>query len=582
MAPVAVLPDPASLDLRRVSIEGDHVVLFVRAKATASPCPRCQGPATRVHSRYTRTLADLPWQGRAARLMVLVRRFFCTAAGCPQKTFAERLPEVAAPHARITARLNEAQLLIGHALGGEAGSRLASPLGMPTSPDTLLRRVKSTCPTQPSKVRVLGVDDWAWKKGRRYGTILCDLERRRVVDLLPARSTDSFASWLKLHPEVEIISRDRGEEYTKGATQGAPRAVQVADRWHLLVNLREALTRAVDRYHAQVAKVAAEMAAAPQDVAPPANEPEAPPPERPPRTSESRSAEQSRNRRARRLERFEAALALFREGVPLREIARRLGMSRRTVRTWTRAGSFPERARRRYPSHIDPFDDLLKRRWGEGCRSATRLTEELRALGFTGSYAIVQRRVRAWRKRVERVATPLDPKLPVCRRPSSKRVSWWLLRGEADPSPEETTFLHRLWGLCPDLKAAAELAREFAAIVRGRLAGSWEGWLARAREPDVAREVRGFADGLKRDEAAVKAALSMEWSNGQVEGQINRLNIVATEDTDCHSPSLAGYTAGRAVDGVPRAGRLGTPTPAGRIGRIPMPQPNNPRRPPAR
>jgi transposase len=526
LATVACLPDPTSLDLQHIAIEADRVTLFAQAKANASPCPRCQGPATRVHSRYTRTLADLPWQGRATRLMLLVRRFFCTAAGCPQKTFVERLPEVAARHARSTARLNEAQLLIGHALGGEAGARLARPLGMPTSPDTLLRRVKSSCRAQMPKVRVLGVDDWAWKKGRRYGTILCDLERHRVVDLLPVRSTDSFASWLKDHPEVEIISRDRGEEYTKGATQGAPRAVQVADRWHLLVNLREALTRAVDRHHAQVAKAAAAIAAAQQDVAPPANDPEAPPPERPPRESESRSVEQSRNRRARRLKRFEEALALFREGVPLREIARRLGMSRRTVRTWTRAGSFPERARRRYFSHVDPFDDFLKRRWGEGCHSATRLTEELRALGFTGSYALVQRRVRAWRKKVEMVAAPLNPKPPACRRPSSKRVSWWLLKGESNLNPEEASFLHRLWDLCPDLKAAAELAREFAAIVRGRLAGSWESWLGKAQEPDVARELRGFADGLKRDEAAVEAALSMEWSNGQVEGQVNRLKLL--------------------------------------------------------
>jgi transposase len=476
LTPVVFLPDPTSLDLQRVSIEGDKVTLFVQIKAAQGSCPKCRGPATRVHGRYTRTLADLPWQGRAATLIVFVRRFFCTAAGCPQKTFAERFPEVAAPYARSTARLNAIHLLIAQALGGEAGARLALPLGMPTNPDTLLRRVKSSPRLPPSSVRMLGVDDWAWKKGQRYGTILCDLERHRVVDLLPVRSTDSFASWLKGHPEVEVISHDRGEEYTKGATQGAPRAVQVADRWHLLVNRRDALTRTVDRHHAQVAKVAAEVAAAQSAVVPSAKVSGTSPPEQPPRESESIAAEQCRNRRARRLARFEEVLGLVRQGVPLRAIARQLGMSRRTVRLWTRTDSLHERAVRRSSSQIDPYVDFLKRRWDEGCRSATRLTEDLRALGFTGSYVLVQRRVRPWRERNGTAAT-LTLKPPTVRRPSSKRVSWWLLKGGSDLSPEERTFVDRLEGRCPDLKASARLAREFADIVRSRLAGSWGvGW----------------------------------------------------------------------------------------------------------
>src|SRR5262249_24270433 len=136
-----------------------------------------------------------------------------------------------------------------------------APLGMPTSPDTMLRRVRLAPLSQPPAVRVLGVDDWAWKKGQRYGTILCDLERRRPVDLLPERSAGSFAKWLKAHPGGEIISRDGGDEYIKGANQGAPKAVQVADRWHLLLNVRAALMRAVDRHHAHVREAARAVAA---------------------------------------------------------------------------------------------------------------------------------------------------------------------------------------------------------------------------------------------------------------------------------------------------------------------------------
>ena len=196
MSPVVFLPDPSSLELQRVSLEGNRVTVFVRVKTGDPPCPQCNRRASRVHSRYSRTLADLPWQGRTARLVVEVRRFFCGTTECPRKTFAERLPKVAAPYARITTRLNEIHRLVGHALGGEAGARLALPLGMPISPDTLLRRVKSSPRPPSSSVRVLGVDDWAWKKGQRYGTILCDLEQGRVVDLLSDRSVETVAPWL--------------------------------------------------------------------------------------------------------------------------------------------------------------------------------------------------------------------------------------------------------------------------------------------------------------------------------------------------------------------------------------------------
>jgi transposase len=478
-----------------------------------------------VHSHYTRTLTDLPWQGRAVRIELKARRFFCPATACSRQTFAERLPEFVAVSARTTARLQKAQQLIGQALGGEAGARLAAPLGMSTSPDTLLRRVRrAPLPKRPA-VRVLGVDDWAWRKGRRYGTILCDLERRRPVDLLPERSADSFAAWLKAHPGVEIISRDRGDEYIKGANRGAPQAVHVADRWHLLLNLREALMRAVDRHQAHFQEAAHAMAASRESQSLPVNTTQGESAAL--RPAPTRTPELSRQRRARRLQRYERVLELRVQGVSLKGIARRLGMARGTVRHWLGAGSFPERARHRISSRTDPFLDYLRRRWEEGCRNAARLTREVQALGFGGSAVMVRRRVAPWRRgEPTRGRRPSSRPQPSAGRPSSRRVSWWLLTEPAELEAEERALLRAVWDRCAELKTSAELAREFAGMVRRRQAGDWEDWLRKAQAPGVARELHGFAEGLKQDEAAVRAALSLEWSNGQVEGQINRLKLI--------------------------------------------------------
>ena len=521
-----LLPDLARLILQDVLIDGERITLIARATGSPSFCPQCGEPSTRVHSRYTRTLADLPWQGRAVRIELTVRRFFCLAAECSRQTFAERLPEVAAVSARTTVRLQAAHQLIGQALGGEAGVRLAAPLGMAASPDTLLRRVRRALLPQQPAVRVLGVDDWAWKKGQRYGTILCDLERRRPVDLLPERSADSFARWLEAHPEVEIISRDRGDEYIKGANQGAPKAVHVADRWHLLVNLREALMRAVDRHHAHVLEAAKALAASQEPEPLPAKTPQTEPAEQ--RLPPDHRTERSQQRRARRLERYQRVVELNEQGVSLRGIARRMGMHRATVRHWLGAGSFPERPQRCVTSRTDRFLDYLRRRWDEGCHNAAQLTREIQAMGFGGTAVMVRRRVAPWRRgeRTQGCRPASRQHSPCPRRPSSRRVSWWLLKEPAEREPEEQALVQALGDRCAELKTSAELAREFAGLVRQRQAGGWENWMTKVQGPGVARELSGFAEGLKQDEAAVKAALSLEWSNGQVEGRINRLKLL--------------------------------------------------------
>lgn len=235
MEPTPFLPDLPGLLVEQIISGDDMLTLVARLTTPAPPCPSCGQLATRIHSRYRRILHDLPVSGRTVRLSFQIRRFFCTTPTCPRKTFAERLPALARPHAQRTLRLQEVLCLIGFVLGGEAGARLATRLGMPSSPDTLLRLVCQTALPRAPTPRVLGVDDWSFLKGRTFGTLLVDLERHQPVDLLPDREGPTLTAWLLAHPGVEIVSRDRSTTYAEAIRLGAPNALQVADRWHLFV-----------------------------------------------------------------------------------------------------------------------------------------------------------------------------------------------------------------------------------------------------------------------------------------------------------------------------------------------------------
>ncbi len=256
------MPDATEVALECLKVAGPgQLLMLLRAVRPDSACPGCGTFSDRVHSRYQRKLSDLPWEGLPVRVQLRTRRFFCVRPECSQTIFAERFPSTVMRYGRRTCRLSRAYSVLAMALGGQAGARLAIELGIKTSGDSLLRQLRrsarSLATTSP---RVLGVDDWAWRKGRRYGTILCDLERGKVVDLLPDRSAESTEQWLRTHPGAEIISRDRASLYAEAATRAAPHAVQVADRWHLLHNMSEALVSALVPHHRLLAELAQALA----------------------------------------------------------------------------------------------------------------------------------------------------------------------------------------------------------------------------------------------------------------------------------------------------------------------------------
>ena len=300
---------PDGLHVDELTLDPSGLLLLARTTAAQGVCPACGQRSSRVHSRYWRTLQDLPWQDRAVMWRVEVRRFRCSH--CPGRIFVERIPGLMGSKARRTTRLAKAQTEIGMVLGGEAGARLSRRLSMPVSGDTVLRLIRRHPPRAYPVPRVVGIDDWAWRRGRRYGTIVCDLERRRVLALLPGRSSAPVRDWLAAHPHIAVVSRDRAGPYAEAARSGAPAAIQVADRWHLLVNASEALRSVVARHQTQIQEAAGHRSSL--GIVSPV------PVQTPP------LSQRSENRRKR----FDDFLHLQAQGLPILQIANRTGLARK-------------------------------------------------------------------------------------------------------------------------------------------------------------------------------------------------------------------------------------------------------------
>ncbi len=399
MVATTLLPAPATgLTLEQFRADAQRIVVELAATAPEAACPLCGQAATRVQRHYWRCLADLPWQGVPVVVRLHARRFWCDNPDCSRAIFTERVPALAAPHARRTARLAAVLTQIGFALGGEGGARLLAVLGMVASPDTLLGLVRhapvAVCPTP----RVLGIDDFALRRGRTSGTLLIDSERHAPVDLLPDRDAESVARWLAAHPGVAVISRDRSGVDADGATRGAPEATQVADRWHLLKNLGDALEQVLGRQR-EALRAALDAAAA--DAPPPdGSTPEAAPalPAAPTPAAPPQAARHTTPAAARRALLYKEVHALHGQGLSLSAIGRRVGLTRVTVRKYLRAASCPVRSARRtdLPA-LGGHEAYLRERWAAGCDNAAQLWRELRARGFPGSAGAVRRYLGAWR-----------------------------------------------------------------------------------------------------------------------------------------------------------------------------------------
>lgn len=531
-----LLRAPVGSRLVRTDFDGLTLTLGIATTAPNASCPVCGHETWRVHSQYTRCLAEEPVLGHRVRLRMTVRRFLCPSSGCPRRIFVEPLHDFAAKYARTTTRLAQTHLAIGSALGGEAGARLAEKTAVPTSPDTLIRRVKQAGARSSGTPRLVGIDDWAWCKGQRYGTIVVDLETSNVIDLLPDRDAATVKTWLEAHPDVELVSRDRSSSYAQAATEAAPDAQQVADRWHLLKNVREAVERLLERHLPVITD-----ALKPADPDPkrgadglPGGEPDASttlaptPQESPsPPTPASPRQQAALAKRQQRVERFERVHELRRQGTPIRQIARELAMSRKAVRRYLRREQCPDwRPGRPTRSGMDTHREWIDARIAEGRINASELHGELASRGVRLSYATVRRNLtkrlgRAGKSRPRVNAAKPKPAPP----PSPKQLSFDWVRRPEKRTVEAQARLEAIRSASPDLTAALDLAGEFTVLIRKQSTGTLKEWLSRA-EVSPCPEVRNFAEGIRRDESAVNAAVTTRWSNGPVEGHVNRLKTI--------------------------------------------------------
>lgn len=507
-----MVPIGSGFVVRRVAVEGEVVLVDVEGVGDQARCPACGATSGRVHGRYRRRPLDLPWRGHSVRLVVTVRRFRCDEPDCGVLTFAQELARLRVRERR-TEDATALLLWVVRIAGGEKGARLAAAMGLPVSPDTLLRLQRRAGMGPTPTPRVLGVDDLALRRGRDYATLLLDLETRRPVDLLKGRNASVLADWLRDHPGVEVIVRDRHGPYADGARVGAPDALQVADRFHLLQNAGNALEellrgrrRALDAALSAASPLGAEAGTQPP-------------------VRMSPTARRTAERRAARVAKWERVHALRAEGWGVTRIAREMGMIPRTVHAYL-ANPVPPRNRQfgtRPPPltspTLAPFAEYLRDQWQAGARNVKQLVREIAAQGYTGSESLVRQATDAWRPLRPR------PRPPSARDRRRFKARWLCLRPAAQLDPDEKYALERLLADHADLAAGHALLQRFRRLVADRDLAGLDPWLADARGSGLAA-FGALANGIASDRAAVVAAFTTSWSTGPVEGHVHRVKLI--------------------------------------------------------
>ncbi len=562
-----LLPLSEGLLIERIDATETTLTVAVVSTAASAACPLCACSSARIHSHYTRSVADVACGGRQVKLVLSLRKFFCGTAICRRKIFTERLPDLVQPWARVTNRLLAALQALGLATSAQVSERLAPRLGMKVAAPTLLRCVRTIPDPPTAAVQMVGIDDWSLRRSQSYGTILVDLQSHRPIELLADRTAAAVLPWLKAHPDIDVVSRDRASAYADAAHKALPDAIQVADRFHVLKNLREHLQRFLERKRASlpfvedtplnkepglkagsvpptvISSSAVQLEAASPIIQqqsqhddaltrehplPPVVDPEIP--------LDALTAVERRQKMSRdkRVARYEEVLALHRAGMGQRAIARQLRISRKVVHRSVTAEAFPERLSgtgEGRTSKLAPYLSYVRERWDAGMQNGRLLFREIKARGYSGSHGLLARVIAEWRTELPArpmQGTPRKPRLVVPkgqRRLSSRQASWLLLSAPEKRTEVQRQLLEHICQESPELHTAYLLTQEFVTLLKERQPEMLDGWLTRAKESGVS-ELGSFVKGIQRDYAAVRAACSLPWSNGVVEGHVNRLKFI--------------------------------------------------------
>jgi transposase len=460
-------------------------------------------------------------------LLLSVRKFFCRANTCPRKIFTEQLPELIKPCSRLTTRLRTLIQAISSALNGKGGAQLGEHVGFHFSRMTFLRSLH-LLPTPPvEQVRVVGLDDFAWKRGSRYGTIILDLETHTLLDVLPDREAESVKTWLQAHPEIEFVSRDRAGAYADGAARGAPQAKQIADRWHLAKNLGDAVEDYLKRKRIRIPDiepadqpVCLDQGSTVESVSTLAGQ-----------TRKGQMDEQYTDQRQKL---WEQAQMLHEQGYGVRTTAKLLGLARNTVRRYLKMeegwSAAPRPTRR---SLLDPYRDYLCTRWMQGEHNGNQLTREIRSQGYQGCDTLVREVTTRLRKTYPDVASlprtpastqPTTPPPPLVVKSSPRQIRWLLVKQHEKLDETEQAALARLLEGSEEMRLLHRLLHTFLQMLRERRAQHLDTWMKEARASGI-KELLSFVAGIERDYAAVKAGLTLRWSQGAVEGTVNKLKV---------------------------------------------------------
>ncbi|MGQ4479937.1 ISL3 family transposase [Streptomyces sp. SAS_276] len=494
--------------LDRLSEVRGVVVAEAHSSVTELRCPDCATASRRVHSHYGRRLAEYPVGGRRVVVELEVRWFFCDAAGCGRRTFVEQVQGLTTRYARASPRVKTLWRSVALTAGGRPGVRLCRSLAVPAGRARLLGQLDA--PDVPARSpRVLGVDDFAFRRSRTYGTILLDVETSTPIDLLSDRASQTLAAWLTAHPGAEIICWDRDSGYSRAIKEAAPQATEVADRWHMLQNLSAAVERTCHQHRACLHKYASDDVDVPTPLTalPTALLPLTPPLDNIPTTPLMQRVTE-RHTEIHRLREVTWTISA---------IARRFRLDRKTVRRHltTDLEVLIASARDRRPRQLDSYRPYLQQRFADGCANAAQLYREIHEHGYRGNHQAVRLYIRSMRGG----AAAAEPPRPI---PTPRKITSWIMKPRDGLRREEQDQLDEVRIACPDIAAACDLARVFAGLVRDRRGHLLADWVREA-ETNGPGPVRGFAGFLRQDWDAVLAGMTLHYSSGVVEGHVNRL-----------------------------------------------------------